>query len=852
MPRLRGLLLVLAALLASRAVPAHAAGDPDEPPETLVEVQIERGPRAVVAAVERDSTMLLPVRQFLALAELKVTEVRAGELVAGVLEPRGVRFRFDTWGGSLHRGEETRALPAAAFEWRGSELYVDADLLAWALGLTVTTDWAELTARFSGTDDLPVVRRIEREQRRQALLGIGPAFIQPVRVASAARSLSGAVLDWAYSAPTGDPIGESGIELGLGLPVLGGNFDARYVRQANPTGAASETLVSWTRAWPRNPWLRQVRIGDFVSSARRPQTVRGLELTNQPYLRNSAFGAAFLGGRLPAGWEVDAYSDSRYLGSASIDSTGAYRLGVPLQYGQNPVDLIAYGPNGEVLRQNGTFVVPLDRLPGGRFEYDLYAGQCRAPSCDGAASASARYGISNAITVEAGADYYVRADSLGNAWHPYALAAMAPFRTTNLTVETIRHGFTRGRVDFDPSPELHIDVGHTVFHGGVVQPLLGSATERQRTEAVLFWNPFSVQSNLLIQAAATRRVGRFGTQDTERLGVTTRLAAVRIFTGLRREGLSAEDGANTARYGADAGFDATLAGPRLRGTFVRGEASVETGAGLSRVLVGVGRPLGNTLRLDAALGWNRLQRNVILDLSLTATLPSVRASLRNQMTTDGRYAGASQVEGSIMWDRTTHTVSFGPGRTVGQAGITGIVFYDLNANGKRDPGEEGAASVVLQVGSRGITTDSTGRFRTWDVVAFEDQLVMVDSLSIPDPRWVAAQPALTVQAPPNGYTPVQVALVPTGQLSGRVELADRTPVGNAVVTLRHIATGRVTRVTTFADGEFYLMALRPGAYEVGLDPATSRQLGLTLQPISIDIVAGVEQAPLVMHPSPAN
>jgi len=65
--------------------------------------------------------------------------------------------------------------------------------------------------------------------------------------------------------------------------------------------------------------------------------------------------------------------------------------GFNVRYGQNPYDLVMYGPSGEVVRESRTVRVPFSRLPDGRFEYAVALGQCRYQPCDGLVSAVASF-----------------------------------------------------------------------------------------------------------------------------------------------------------------------------------------------------------------------------------------------------------------------------------------------------------------------------------------------------------------------------------------------------------------------------------------------------------------------------
>ena len=49
--------------------------------------------------------------------------------------------------------------------------------------------------------------------------------------------------------------------------------------------------------------------------------------------------------------------------------------------------------------------------------------------------------------------------------------------------------------------------------------------------------------------------------------------------------------------------------------------------------------------------------------------------------------------------------------------VSGVVFVDANADGRREPGEAGVAGVVVTDGTTVVTTDAAGEYRLADVTA---------------------------------------------------------------------------------------------------------------------------------------
>src|SRR5207302_1351688 len=109
----------------------------------------------------------------------------------------------------------------------------------------------------------------------------------------------------------------------------------------------------------------------------------------------------------------------------SADDQGRFAVELPIRYGENPVDFVAYGPFGEVREFNRTYRVLSELLPEKRLEYGLSAGQCRSAQCRGTGNIDLRYGVTRRLTVQGGVDQFWR-DSLPNRTHPYAAVVLNP------------------------------------------------------------------------------------------------------------------------------------------------------------------------------------------------------------------------------------------------------------------------------------------------------------------------------------------------------------------------------------------------------------------------------------------
>jgi hypothetical protein len=295
--------------------------------------------------------------------------------------------------------------------------------------------WAELTAHVLETAGLPIARRLAREEARAALRAADDATLAGGQSLPLERPyVDGLVVDSALGVPFSGPEDGVAYSLALGADVLGGSLEAS--RGGGGVGAVPAE-VSWTGVWRTGRWLKQLRLGDALGTGPRLRAARGLALTNAPYVRPSFFGLAGIDGRLAPGWEVEAYRQGQLVAFDSVGAVGRFDLALPMQYGDNAVDLVAYGPFGEVRQFNRNYYVLGDLLGAGRTEYGLSGGPCRGRTmCDATANADVRYGLSRRWTARAGSEW-VHDRATGAHALPYLAIAGLPAGSLGVHVEAV-------------------------------------------------------------------------------------------------------------------------------------------------------------------------------------------------------------------------------------------------------------------------------------------------------------------------------------------------------------------------------------------------------------------------------
>ena len=255
------------------------------------------------------------------------------------------------------------------------------------------------------------------------------------------------------------------------------------------------------------------------------------------------------------------------------------------------------------------------------------------------------------------------------------------------------------------------------------------------------------------------------------------------------------------------------------------------------------RPLGPSLRLETGAGWAR-GAGTTFALYLSTQLPTVRST--TTVTSGAFGAGMTQfVQGSVLYDPSSRGVAFTSGPSVERAGLSGRIFLDQNGDGRWTPGEALLSGVRLRAGYVTAVSDSAGRYRVWDLPSFEPVLVAVDSTTLASPLWIPTHGAVSVETGPNRFRELDLPILPGGVIEGNVVRDTPTgsmPVAGARLLLRRQGSDDVRSLTSFSDGAFYLIGVKPGEYELAVDAGDLDRLGLTDTPVVLSMPADPDGA----------
>jgi len=397
----------------------------------------------------------------------------------------------------------------------------------------------------------------------------------------------------------------------------------------------------------------------------------------------------------------------------------------------------------------------------------------------------------------------------------------------------------RGALRYEPSQDLRVGTEYHDFATGTVAPLLTPSGRRTQWTTDLLARPVRSRDDLYVEATLDRITAVNGNSLSGRVGVSLYASRFRLAPAFRHVRYSGATVSTHESYLSLNTFSLPFPelGPVLGRISTRSDIELD-GRGRMALAAGyLSREITAGLHVEAGAGWSR-GLGTMFSLYLSTQLPSVRATTTVTAAAYGDPLVSQFVQGSVLYDPARRQVAFASGPSLERAGLSGRVFLDANGDGRWQAGEQVIPGARVRAGFVSTLSDSSGRYRIWDLPAFEPVLVAVDTASLASPLWIPAYGSMSVETGPNRFRNVDIPIVPGGVIEGRVlrQTVDSTvAIPGAPLLLRRRGSSQAARLVTFSDGGFYLIGVKPGDYELAVDPAVLQRLGLTAWPIAFTV-----------------
>lgn len=778
--------------------------------ETIVlEVHVGQLAARTIPAIRRDAIALLPLRELLRLVEIPLRT------------PLPTRYSFERPGDQasvmldITRGELTvagrrRSLGDDAMQVVGGEPLLSLATLAALLHVDLEVDWEELRVNLRDPAELPIAERSRRDAARRAALDHstdtdGP----PVDITSARSDAGGLAIDYAIQSVLAT--GATSWSVGVGSELMRGGVTMAIDHAFD---GATRVDASWLRGWSGLSGIAQLGLGDGISTGLHPRATRGFMVSNAPLTRPDDYGVLPFGGLLANGWSVEAWRGGRIVAYDSVDAAGRFRLDVPVQYGENALALVAYGPDGEIRRYSRAWNLAADAVAPGRLVYGFAGGACRSAECDASANADLRYGMAKGWTARVGVDQFWRHDP-GPLLHPYAELLGTLATGIGMQLSVVRGAVAQAELSWAPSASFRGSLIGARFDTTTIAPILTQPGRSSQLTGSMSWQHRSTSLDLAVDQIS----GTNGVTRSTRLAASTATGRVQWLGSIASVAGDTRYGA--AGIGVAASVDAILVGV-LAGTTLRLGGDEQSGR-VQRLRAAIGLPLSQTVRIDANASWSPVTRSTQLHVMVVGDLAFFRTTSTAGSTADAPLS--QSIQGSVAFDPARGSLTPRALPTVSHGGVSGRACLDMNNDGRCSADEPPIAGLRIVAAGRVATTDADGRWTLWDLPPYAQTAITLDTTSLPAPYLVPPFRQALITPAANRFITLDLPMVPGGVAEGIVVMGDSTPAAGMLLRLRRVGGSDHVSLRTFSDGAFYAVGLRPGDWEVRPDAADTGALG---------------------------
>jgi len=846
--------IVAAALFAcglGSAPAAHAAGVKalTEDDQVILQLQVKQfRMHNELRGYQTDGGVCVDLADFILALDLPVRLDKKSRRATGWLFREDQTFTLDRDKNTVQIMNKERPLQPGEITDTPEGWCVDTRSLAGWLGAQLKPNLYEAVLTLDSATPLPFIEAMERKNRAAQLQGKKsfnladyPQAPLPYRAWRAPSADVVADVTW-QRLPNGSSQLRRRYQVYASGEIAGASVDARLDSDIN--GVPDTLRVSAYRKDPDGKMLgplkaTEVAVGDVeVNSgnlAGAGGVGRGAFISNQTLARASSFGKTVLRGALPLGWDAELYRNKQLIAFQSQTSDGRYEFNVDLLYGNNELEVVLYGPQGQVRRETQSIPIGFAAVPPGKLEYwagviqrnlDLISFHDPPSTLDTGwqYAFGTQYGLDNRTVLGTSghslfldgkrrnyAEFDVQravgpmlldltaAQEFGDG-RAYKATGLGRIGKINVTAEAffLDGDFESGVVDQGERSHQDIQLETVLGSGRRAVPVALGYTRTQQSNGQLV-NQWLAQASLILPRVSL----------TAEL-IDKQVAGATIYD----EGISFGLLANTRILGfmirADAAYRIT--GPQ-RGF---GDASLTVEKSLTE---------RTDLRIDVK--HDALARVTTFEAGYVRQFRPV--ALRVGATADSHGSIGANVGVSFSFGPSP----FGPGLHVsneklaerGEAAVS--VFLDENGDGVRSPGEKPLEGVGLTAGQFGSSapTDKQGNAMIENLNPYQKVLIGIDESTLPDPFLVPVKKGVVITPRPGVAAKIEIPVAPTGEIEGELHGLEDTPRPGVELQLIDPAGKVAAKALSEFDGYFVFERVPYGTYRLQVSAAAARALG---------------------------
>ncbi|WP_336985252.1 carboxypeptidase regulatory-like domain-containing protein [Altererythrobacter aquiaggeris] len=833
------------------ATPASQQWEASEDDFLLLELQIQRYRLAGdIRGYQTDQGICVDMADIIQALDLPLRLDKKSRRATGWLFAEDQNFTIDRAANTVQNVNGSKILSAGDIYDTPEGWCVDSRALSNWFGVSFKPNLQNAAIKVEGGEALPFIAALERKSRAARLRPKRASFdlatLEQADVPYRAwrtPSVDAVVSANVLTKPDGDTQISRRFELFSSGEIAGASFDARIAsdRQGVPNSLRMRAYKINLDGGLLGPLdATQVAIGDVEtpSTSLTGQTAvgRGAFVSNRPLGRGGSFSTTTLRGALPTGWDAELYRNGQLIAFQGSREDGRYEfIDVELLYGQNALEVVLYGPQGQIRRERSNLPVGAQSIAPGTFQY--WAGiveqdrdliDLRKRINEPMTGWRGGIGIERGFDRRTMAGFALQSIVLGGKRRNYleanVLRSIGPMLLELSAAQEYRSGRTYRAEALGKFGNINFQAQSLWVDGRFESDLVGADQKSDHAltlDATLKLGKIAVP----VQAGVRHSVERDGRKVTEWL--------TRASLSTRRIALTGElANINTTgpRFGPNDGTRLRLlANGRLAGVRLRGEASFQLSGrdeGFRSASLVAEKRLNDFSDVALRLDRDAVARRTTGELAYVRQFDKFSLSAGATAGSDGSRGGRLSVAFSFGPDPAGGGVRFSRNKLArtGQAAVT--VFRDDNADGRRQTGEEVLENVGVEAGFRTTEsiTDQNGRTVVDGLRPYIPVVVGIDEGSLDDPFLAAGTKGVVVTPRPGVAAVIELGVTPTGEVEGVLHTVSGVPRGGAQLELVNAKGTVVAQTVSEYDGFFLFDRVPYGAYSLRLKAADAKVL----------------------------
>ncbi|WP_417552132.1 hypothetical protein [Marinomonas fungiae] len=714
------------------------------------------------------------------------------------------------------------------------DFYIDLDLYEQWFDVNFDVNYGTLTLKTQSNRPLPIEEKLAREQRAKNAYRAQNEARAPLQKHDY-QPISKPLLDIQASINASENSDTS-----HNISVLGSNdvayFNTQYYFAINGSNEINSARLYGSRYSNESELLgfmnaTTLEFGDIRSTQINPlQTSRthlGARISNTP-LSYSGGNSINLIGDIQAGWDVEVYRNQLLLTSQFNVTGGQYEFqDVPLVFGYNEIELVFYGPQGQVNREKQDYYVSSTGQSAGQFVYDIsFIDEGERLFDQNTLNNENNNGLSTLIRADYGVTDWWSLSIGSQVHHEQGFeqydqqsfgSDISLFGAALLSIDSLE----QDNGDYERRYQIDTSLWN--------QSLSFIHRENQRTDDAKDVSSFESQELRLSGAVPRLRLSY--QQSIEQITPDGDEAYMRFINQL---GTSVGDSYLSNRLTWSDQDAAETTGDwqiqrYLSDYFVRfgNDYTVSPEFDIDAFFAEISGDIS-----DNTSGRVRFIYNLENDSSETALVASWQPnefSLTSNLSYSDRTGWRASLLGRVGIGMTQNDSAFFSRMPVSSQGtLSARVFLDNNRNGRFDLGDRPLQNVDIETlqSYRKATTNSQGIAVITALPSYQQTDIDIDLSKLDDPYLIRANQGVSIAPRPGSIQTLDIPVVPSLEIEGYVkELQQNGNLTNRArvpVLLKDTSGAVVEEVISEFDGYFLMTGIVPQAYTLEIDPTYLR------------------------------